>query len=57
MTQCREDALAQLKKASKLSNRAYRKNGPKSYKNGQGALLKVLHKRRASPPRASSSRR
>lgn len=37
--------LAQLKKASKLSNRAYRKNGPKSYKNGQGALLKVLHKK------------
>lgn len=36
-------ALAQMKKASKLTNRAFRKNGPKSYKKGQGALLKVLH--------------
>lgn len=35
--------LAQMKKASKLTNRAFRKNGPKSYKKGQGALLKVLH--------------
>ncbi|MDO4289604.1 MAG: winged helix DNA-binding protein [Eggerthellaceae bacterium] len=35
--------LAQLKKASKLTNRAFHKNGPKSYKKGQGALLKVLH--------------
>lgn len=37
--------LAQLKKASKLTNRAFHKNGPKSYKKGQGALLKVLHKK------------
>ena len=36
-------AIAQLKKASKLAMRAYRKNGPKSYKKGQGALLKILH--------------
>lgn len=36
--------LAQLKKSSKLVNRAFHKNGPKSYKRGQGALLKVLHK-------------
>ncbi|WP_172136192.1 MarR family winged helix-turn-helix transcriptional regulator [Adlercreutzia sp. ZJ473] len=36
-------ALSQMKKASKLTNRAFRKNGPKSYKKGQGALLKVLH--------------
>ena len=36
--------LAQLKKAGKLVNRTFRKNGPKSYKRGQGALLKVLHK-------------
>lgn len=43
--------LAQLKKASKLSNRAYRKNGPKSYKSGQGALLKVLHKKGATTTR------
>ena len=35
--------LAQLKKAAKLTDRAFRKNGPKSYKKGQGALLKVLH--------------
>ncbi len=36
--------LAQLRKAGKLTNRAFRKNGSKSYKNGQGALIKVLHK-------------
>ena len=36
-------ALKQLRKAAKLTNRAFRKNGPKSYKKGQGALLKVLH--------------
>ena len=36
--------LAQLKKASKLVNRTFHKNGPKSYKRGQGALLKVLHR-------------
>lgn len=36
--------LGQMKKAAKLTNRAFHKNGPKSYKKGQGALLKVLHK-------------
>lgn len=35
--------LKQLKKAGNLANRAFHKNGPKSYKKGQGALLKVLH--------------
>ena len=34
--------LAQMKKASKLVRLAQRKNGPKSYKRGQGALLRVL---------------
>lgn len=34
--------LAQLKKASKLSRLAFRKNGPKSFKRGQGALLNAL---------------
>ena len=34
--------LAQLKKASKLTRLAFHKNGPKSYKRGQGALLKFL---------------
>jgi len=34
--------LAQLKKADKLARLAQRKNGPKSYKRGQGALLRVL---------------
>ena len=34
--------LAQLKKADKLVRLAQRKNGPKSYKRGQGALLRVL---------------
>lgn len=34
--------LAQLKKASKLTRLAFRKNGPKSYKRGQGALMNVL---------------
>lgn len=37
-------ALKQLNKASDLANRAYHKNGPKSYKKGQGALIKVLHR-------------
>ena len=36
-------AIAQLKKAGNLVNRTFHKNGPKSYKGGQGALLKVLH--------------
>lgn len=35
--------LKQLRKAAKLTNRTFRKEGPKSYKKGQGALLKVLH--------------
>ena len=34
--------LAQLKKASKLNRLASRKNGPKSYKRGQGALMNAL---------------
>lgn len=35
--------LKQLRKAAKLTNRTFHKEGPKSYKKGQGALLKVLH--------------
>lgn len=34
--------LAQLKKACKLTRLAFRKNGPKSYKRGQGALMNAL---------------
>ena len=34
--------LGQLKKASKLTRLAFHKNGPKSFKRGQGALLKFL---------------
>ena len=34
--------LAQLKKASKLVRLAFHKNGPKSFKRGQGALLNAL---------------
>lgn len=34
--------LAQLKKASKLTRLAFHKNGPKSFKRGQGALLNAL---------------
>ncbi len=34
--------LAQFKKAGRLTRRAFHKNGPKSYKNGQGALLNAL---------------
>ena len=34
--------LAQLKKASKLTRLAFHKMGPKSYKRGQGALMKAL---------------
>ncbi len=34
--------LAQNKKATKLVRLAQRKNGPKSYRHGQGALLRVL---------------
>lgn len=36
-------SLKQLRKAAKLTNRTFHKEGPKSYKKGQGALLKVLH--------------
>jgi DNA-binding MarR family transcriptional regulator len=36
--------LKQMKKATGLVNRTFHKHGPKSYKNGQGALLKVLHR-------------
>lgn len=36
--------LTHLDAAAKTVKRAYRKNGPKSYRKGQGALLKVLHK-------------
>ena len=38
-------SIAQLKKAAGLVNRTFHKNGPKSYKDGMGALLKVLHQR------------
>ena len=34
--------LVKMKKANKLVRLAQRKNGPKSYKRGQGALLRVL---------------
>lgn len=34
--------LAKMKKAGKLVRLAQRKNGPKSYKRGQGALLRTL---------------
>ncbi len=34
--------LAQLKKSSKLTRLAFHKNGPKSFKRGQGALLNAL---------------
>lgn len=34
--------LAKMKKADKLVRLAQRKNGPKSYKRGQGALLRIL---------------
>ena len=35
-------SLAQMKKANKLVRLALRKNGPKSFKRGQGALLQAL---------------
>lgn len=35
-------SLAQLKKANKLIRLAFHKDGPKSYKRGQGALLRAL---------------
>ena len=34
--------LSQLKKSNKLICRAFHKNGPKSFRRGQGALLRVL---------------
>ena len=34
--------LVKMKKAGKLVRLAQRKNGPKSYKRGQGALMRVL---------------
>lgn len=37
-------ALDQLKKAANYSKLAMHRNGPYSYKKGQGALLKVLYK-------------
>lgn len=36
------ETLAQLKKASKLTRLTFRAKGPKSFKRGQGALLKAL---------------
>jgi DNA-binding MarR family transcriptional regulator len=36
------ESLRQLKKANKLVRLDFRKNGPKSYKRGQGSLLNVL---------------
>ena len=35
-------SLARMKKANKLVRLAFRKNGPKSFKRGQGALLQAL---------------
>ena len=35
-------SLAQMKKATKLVRLAFRKNGPTSFKRGQGALLQAL---------------
>ena len=43
--------LAHLEAAAKQAKRAYRKNGPKSYRKGQGAVLKVLHKEGGSATR------
>ena len=36
-------SLKQLRKANRLVNRTFHRNGPKSFKKGEGALLKVLH--------------
>lgn len=38
------EAIKQFRKANKLMRLAFRKNGPKSFKRGQGALLDVLLK-------------
>lgn len=40
--------LQQFDKASNLVNRTFHKNGPKSYKHGVGALVKVLYKHSGS---------
>ena len=37
-------AIASLKKASNYMKLAMRKNGPRSFKRGQGALIKVIYK-------------
>lgn len=39
-----QKTVAKLKKTSDLTNLAFHKNGPKSFKNGVGALLIALHK-------------
>lgn len=39
------ETLAQMKKANKLVRLTFRKNGPKSFKRGQGALLNALVER------------
>ena len=44
-------SLAQLKKANKLVRLAFHKNGPKSYKRGQGALLRALLENDGAPQR------
>lgn len=38
------EAIKQFRKANKLMRLAFRKNGPKSFKRGQGALIDVLLK-------------
>lgn len=37
-------AIASLKKAGNYMKLAMRKNGPRSFKRGQGALIKVIYK-------------
>lgn len=37
------NTLKKMKKANKLMRLAFRKNGPKSFKRGQGALINALH--------------
>lgn len=37
-------AIASLKKAANYTKLAMRKDGPRSFKRGQGALIKVIHK-------------
>lgn len=43
--------LTHLEAAARKAKRAYHKNGPKSFRKGQGALLKVLHKEGGSASR------